>query len=163
VLISPLVGLVALAAVDLGTANGAGHFTGSVLHVRSAADVHDIIVRRYKAAWEELGNHAMPVAGALALMYAATGVWLRKRLLTPVLGDRVWAAALAGGLTAGVVGTLCEDSGPELLVVATFTLGCVCSYLWGRPASLARQPPPATAASVPVVADRAQALAASGP
>ena len=44
------------------------------------------------------------------------------------------AAAFAGGLTAGVVGALVEDSGPVLLVVAVFALGCVASYLWGRPA-----------------------------
>jgi len=32
-----------------------------------------------------------------------------------------------------VVGALVEDSGPVLLVVAVFALGCVLSYLWGRP------------------------------
>ena len=42
----------------------------------------------------------------------------RERLLAPVAGDPAWLAALAGGLTAGVVGALAEDSGPVLLVVA---------------------------------------------
>jgi hypothetical protein len=134
VLISPVVGLVALAAIDLATAHGSGHFTGSVLHARSAGDVRDIIVRRYKAAWGELHNHVMPVATALALVCAAFGVRRRERLLAPVGGDPAWLAALAGGLTAGVVGALVEDSGPVLLVVAVFALGCVTAYLWGRPA-----------------------------
>ena len=49
-LISPIVGLVALAALDLATAHGTGHYTGSVLHARSAGDIRDIIVRRYTAA-----------------------------------------------------------------------------------------------------------------
>jgi hypothetical protein len=75
----------------------------------------------------------MPVATAFALLYAALGVRRRHRLLNPVAADPVWLAALAGGLTAGVVGALAEDSGPVLLVVAVFTLGCVLSYLWGRP------------------------------
>jgi hypothetical protein len=133
VLISPVIGLVALAAIDLATAHGTGHFTGSVLHARSAGDIRDIIVRRYKAAWDELKNHAMPAATALALVCAALGVRERERLLAPVRGDPAWLAAFAGGLTAGVVGALAEDSGPELLVVAVFTLGCVATYLWGRP------------------------------
>jgi len=143
VLISPVVGLVALALLDLATAHGAGHFTGSVLHVRSAGDLRDIIVRRYGAAWDELHNHLMPVATAVALAYAAAGVRWRDRLLAPVDGDPAWLAALAGGLAAGVVGSLVEDSGPELLVVATFALGCVVSYLWGRPPEPARIAPTA--------------------
>ena len=133
VLISPVAGLVALAAIDLATAHGTGHFTGSILHARSAGDVRDIIVRRYKAAWDELKNHAMPAATVLALALAALGVRRRERLLAPVRADPAWLAAFAGGLTAGVVGALVEDSGPVLLVVAVFTLGCVATYLWGRP------------------------------
>ncbi|TMK25756.1 MAG: hypothetical protein E6G62_04330 [Actinobacteria bacterium] len=134
VLISPLVGLAALALLDLLSAHGTGHFTGSVLHARSAGDLREVIVRRYKAAWDELKNHAMPAATAVALAYAAVGVRRRRRLLSPVASDPGWLAALAGGLAAGVVGALVEDSGPVLLVVAVFALGCVASYLWGRPA-----------------------------
>ncbi len=133
VLVSPVAALVALAGIDLATAHGAGHFTGSVLHARSAGDMRDIIVRRYGAAWDELHNHVMPVATGIALLYAGVAVRSRARLLAPVGGDPAWLAALAGGLAAGVVGALVEDSGPVLLVVAVFALGCVLSYLWGRP------------------------------
>ncbi len=132
VLIAPLAGLVALAAIDLLTAHGGGHFTGSVLHARSASDVRDLIVRRYSAAWGELHNHVMPLATILALAYAVIGLKERERLLAPVHGDPAWLAAMAGGVAAGVVGALVEDSGPVLLVVAVFTLGCVATYLWGR-------------------------------
>jgi len=133
VLISPVAGLVALAALDLATAHGSGHFTGSVLHARSAGDLRDVIVRRYTAAYDELKHGAMPLATALALLGAVVGVRRRERLLAPVEGDPVWLAALAGGLAAGVVGALTEDSGPVLLVVAVFALLCVLAYLWGRP------------------------------
>ena len=133
VLVSPIAALVALAALDLATAHGSGHYTGSILHARSAGDLRDVIVRRYSAAWGELHNHAMPVATAFSLLAAALGLRRRARLLAPVAGDPVWQAAFAGGLTAGVVGALVEDSGPVLLVVAVFALGCVASYLWGRP------------------------------
>jgi hypothetical protein len=133
VLASPLVALLALAALDLLTAHGTGHYTGSVLHARSTGELRDVIVRRYRAAWGELGNHAMPVATALALGCAVLGVRERRRLLRPVGGDPAWLAALAGGLAAGLVGAFSEDSGPVLLVVAVFALGCVATYLWGRP------------------------------
>jgi hypothetical protein len=133
VLAAPLIALVALAALDLATAHGSGHYTGSILHARSAGDLRDVIVRRYTAAWNELKNHAMPAATALALIYAAVGVRRRQRVLAPTGSDPAWLAALAGGLTAGLVGALSEDSGPVLLVVAVFALGCVTAYLWGAP------------------------------
>ncbi len=135
---APVAGLVALAALDLLTAHGGGHFTGSVLDARSAGDIRDILVRRYGAAWDELKNHLMPFATALALGASAYGVRRRERICAPVDSDPAWPAALAGGLTAGVIGALTEDSGPVLLVVAVFALGCVLAYLWGTPR---RQPP----------------------
>jgi hypothetical protein len=133
VLASPLVALIALAALDLATAHGSGHYTGSILHASSPGELRDVIVRRYGAAWRELKNHAMPLATALALIYAAAAVRARTRLLAPVAEDPAWLAVLAGALTAGVVGALSEDSGPVLFVVAVFTGGCVTSYLWARP------------------------------
>ncbi|HUB35686.1 MAG TPA: hypothetical protein VL972_02585, partial [Solirubrobacteraceae bacterium] len=132
VLAAPVLALVVLALLDLATAHGAGHYTGSVLHARSPADIHDLIVRRYEAAWRELRNHAMPFVTALALLAVAVGLRHRRRLLAPVDGDPAWRATLAGGLTAGVVGALVEDSGPVLFVVAVGTLGCVLAYLAGR-------------------------------
>ncbi|HEV3320106.1 MAG TPA: hypothetical protein VG053_10355 [Solirubrobacteraceae bacterium] len=133
VLIAPILALVALAALDLATAHGTGHYTGSILHARSPGDLRDVIVRRYTAAFGELHNHAMPAATLLALLCAVWGVRRRERLLAPVAGDPAWLAALCGGLAAGVVGALVEDSGPVLLVVAVFALICVLAYLWGRP------------------------------
>jgi hypothetical protein len=159
VLASPVAALVALALIDLATAHGSGHYTGSILHARSPGDLRDVIVRRYGAAWRELKNHAMPFATALALIYGIAGVRLRERLLAPVGGDPAWLAALAGGFTAGVIGMLVEDSGPVLLVVAVFTLGCVCAYLWGRPA-----PTPAPAATpAPTPTPRPEVRAVSAP
>jgi hypothetical protein len=104
-----------------------------VLDARSPGDLRDIIVRRYGAAWDELKNHLMPAATALALIASILAVRRRDRLLSPVGGDPAWLAALSGGLTSGVIGALTEDSGPVLLVVAVGTLGCVLSYLWGKP------------------------------
>jgi len=151
VLGAPVLALVLLALIDLATAHGSGHYTGSILHASSAGELRDVIERRYSAAWRELHNHAMPFATALALACAIAGVRLRERLLAPVSGDPAWLAALGGGLAAGIVGTLVEDSGPVLLVVATFALGCLCSYLWARPPRSAAPPYVATASAITAV------------
>ncbi len=133
VVLAPVAGLIALAAVDLVTAHGSGHYSGSVLHAHSAGELRDLIARRYEAAWHELRHGAMPLATLLALAAGAAALRLRSRVLAPVGEDPAWRAALYGSLTAGVVGSLVEDSGPLLLVTAVFTGGCVLSYLWGRP------------------------------
>jgi hypothetical protein len=133
VIVSPIAGLVVLAALDLLTAHGTGHYTGSVLDAHSAGELRDLLVRRYGAAGREVVHRAMPLALAAALAAAAAGVAMRDRLLAPVGGDAAWSAAFAGSLTAGVAGSLVEDSGPVLFVVAVFTLGCVAAYLHGRP------------------------------
>jgi hypothetical protein len=132
IMAAPVVALLGLAALDLLTAHGSGHFTGSILDARSASDIRDVIERRYGAAWDELRNHLMPLATAVALLLSALAIWRRERVLSPVASDPAWAAALSGGLTAGVVGALSEDSGPVLLVVAVLVLGCVLAYLWGN-------------------------------
>ncbi len=141
VLVAPAAGLVLLALIDLLSAHGSGHFTGSVLHARSAGDLREIIVRRYRSAWIELGSGAMPFVSALAVGAGVLGVLGRERLLAPVGSNPLWEAALAGGLAAGLAGSLVEDSGPVLLVVAVFALGCVLSYLWGRPPASAPHTP----------------------
>ncbi|MGN6373861.1 MAG: hypothetical protein ACTHM1_12885 [Solirubrobacteraceae bacterium] len=135
VLAAPVAGLAVLAALDLATAHGGGHFTGSILHARSASDLRDVIVRRYGAAWNELRNHLMPLATALALGAGVLIVRRRERLCSPLEGDPAWVAALCGGFAAGLIGALSEDSGPVLLVVAVGALGCVLAYVWGKPPS----------------------------
>jgi hypothetical protein len=143
-LAAPVAGLLLLAAVDLATAHGAGHLTRSVLDARSASDLQDLVARRYRAAWRELRNGLMPLATAAALLLAAAGIRYRERLLAPVHSDPAWLAALAGGLAAGLIGALVEDSGPVLLVVAVFALACVLAYLWGKPLTpRSRDTPPA--------------------
>ncbi len=141
VLASPVLGLMALAALDLATARGSGHFSGSVLHARSASEVRDLIVRRYRAAWDASRGLPMALAAAAALLGAGVGLWRSGEVLGPVEGDPGWSAAFAGALTAGVVGTLVEDSGSLLFIGAMLTLACVAIYLHARPAA----PRPATA------------------
>ncbi len=48
VIASPIAGLAALAALDMLTAHGTGHYTGSVLDAHSAGEIRDLLVRRYE-------------------------------------------------------------------------------------------------------------------
>jgi len=133
VVLSPIAGLIALALLDLATAHGGGHYSGSVLHAHSVGELRDVIVRRYQAAWRELRHGGMPLATLLALAGGFAALRLRARALAPVGEDPAWTAVLYGSVAAGLVGSLVEDSGPVLLVTAVFTGGCVLCYLWGRP------------------------------
>jgi hypothetical protein len=132
VLISPLLALALLAALDLATAHGTGHFTGSVLDARSAGELREAIVRRYSDSWGGLGVAGW-LSGALALALAGIGIRRATALLSPVGADPAWAAALAGGLLGGLAGTLAGDSGPLPLLLAVAVLACVLAYLHGHP------------------------------
>jgi hypothetical protein len=68
----------------------------------------------------------------LSVAYAARH---RERVYAPLRGSPAWRAALAGALTASVVGALFNDSGPILLVLGVFMLACVTAYVRGDPRS----------------------------
>ncbi len=156
-ILAPLAGVVVLAGLDLTLGHGSGHFTGSVLHARSAGDLRDLIVRRYTDAWDASKDGWMPPADVLALAAIAAGLRWRRRLLAPLTARsrgwaELWSAALAGGLAAGVVGALVEDSGTLLLVVAVVALVALLTYVKGapaltevRPAAIVPAPPVAEA------------------
>ncbi len=129
----PVVGLFALAALDLVT-GGNGHFTRTVLQADSAASLRDVVERRYTLAFNVLTTGAMPLLTVIALLAAAYGVRYRERIYAPLRGSPSWTAALAGGLTASVIGALTNDSGPILLAFGVFVLACATSYIRGDPA-----------------------------
>ena len=134
----PVVALFGLAALDLVT-GGNGHFTRTVLQADSAASLRDVVERRYTLAFGVLTAGAMPLLTLIALLAAAYGLRYRERIYAPLRGSPSWNAALAGGLTASVIGALFNDSGPILLAFGVFVLACATSYVRGDPA-LARDP-----------------------
>ncbi len=133
-ILSPLIGLALLAALDLLTAGGKGHYTHSVLSLGSPDGFFEIVRRRTTLAWQQLWRGNMPVVTLSCLLAAAFAIRNRERL-RPFAGP-IWPAALVGGLTGGLIGSVTEDSGPMLIVVATIALAGVCSYLLGRPADI---------------------------
>ena len=126
---APVLGLVLLAGLDLATAGGQGPYT-SVLPGGSDGLLEDIR-RRSTLAWQQLWNGNMPIVTLTCLLAAAFAIRNRE-MFRPWPGP-IWPAALIGGLAGGLIGSVTEDSGPLLIVVATITLTGVCSYLLGRP------------------------------
>ena len=128
----PVAALFGLAALDLLT-GGNGHFTRTVLQADSAGSLLDVVERRYTLAFNVLARGAMPLLTVTALLAAGYAIRHRERLYAPLGGSPSWRAALIGGLTASVVGTLSNDSGPILLAFGVFVLACVTAYIRGDP------------------------------
>lgn len=124
----PIVAIGVLALLDLAT-GGNGHFTRTVLRASSDEALEDVFKRRYELAWNNLTAGIMPLLTAAALAAIAWGAWRREWLLRGVPGADAWGAALAGSAAAGIAGALANDSGPLLVVYATFVFVWVAAYL----------------------------------
>ncbi len=127
-LLVPVAGLVALALLDVVT-GGEGHFAHLVLRSGHGQAFGDALSRRLQLAWDALNAGFMPLAAAVALALIAAGIWRRDALLAGVPSGDAWRAALAGCATVAIVGALANDSGPLLLVFATFVTAWLVAYL----------------------------------
>lgn len=136
-IVAPVVGLAALAAIDLAT-GGDAHFTRTILHADGSGALADVVQRRFELAWRALTRGFMPFAALVALLAIALGIKRRAFVLAPVDADPALRAALGGAVGAGIVGALTNDSGPVLLLFATFLGTCLVIYLRGD-ARLARR------------------------
>ncbi len=129
-LLAPLIALLLLAALDLLT-GGDSHFTRTVLRADGSGAWWEIFARRFELAGRGLIRGLMPVATLIAALIVALGIVRRERVLAPVDGDAAWRAGLAGAVAVGVFGALFNDSGPMLLLFATFIALCGVIYLRG--------------------------------
>jgi hypothetical protein len=127
----PVAAVGLLALLDLVT-GASSHFARSVLEAEGGASFSEVVTRRYDFALQALGRGLMPLATTAALLVVVAGFAYRDRLYGRLPGP-AWGAALAGGLAAGIVGALTNDSGPLLFVGAVFALGVVTAYLQGGP------------------------------
>jgi hypothetical protein len=147
--VTPLIGLAGLAALDLVTA-GDGHFTRTVLH-GSLSDQLDTFQRRYELAWIIVKSNYGPVLLLLCVLAVTYALRHRRRIYAAVDMDPVWRACLFGGLGASVAGSLFNDSGPMLLFIGIVALTFLTAYLRAGPdgpAASGPEPPSVAAASV---------------
>lgn len=135
----PVLALGALIVVDL-LLSGGGHLSRNLLRAQDAGELWELVSRRYILAGQALIRGRTPayfLAAALAVAFA----WRNRHLIYgSVRHERAWQAALLGGLAAGVVGALTNDSGPVLLINAVMALGAVTAYLFARPGAFAPTP-----------------------
>jgi hypothetical protein len=143
--VSPVIGLALLFTLDALTAGGQGHLSNSVLSLDSPSGFLETVERRSTLAWQQLWRDSMPVVTLICLLAAAWAIRNRE-IFRPFAGP-IWPAALVGGLTGGLIGSVTEDSGPLLIVVATITLAGLCSYLLGSPGDREVDPVDATPGS----------------
>jgi hypothetical protein len=129
----PVLAIGALAAIDLAT-GGDSHFSSTILAADGPGALLDVVQRRTSLAIQAFARGLMPVATLVALAAVVWGIRRRDRILAHVHDRPAWGAALAGGVAAGVIGSLANDSGPVLLVLGTVVLGAIILYIRGRPA-----------------------------
>ena len=130
----PVLAVGALAVIDIVT-GGDSHFASTILDAESPGALVDVFQRRTTLAVNAFLRGLMPLATLAALAAVVYGIRRRDRLLGHVQERPAWAAALAGGVAAGVIGSLANDSGPILLVLGTVVLAAAVLYIRvGRPA-----------------------------
>jgi hypothetical protein len=133
----PVLAIVLLAGLDLAT-GGDGHFTRTILQADSVGSLWEVVTRRYTLAFNVFTQGAMPLIVVVGVLGVAYAMRYRERIYAPLGGSPSWRAALIGGLTASVVGSLSNDSGPLLFAFGVAVLTCATAYVRGDPA-LARE------------------------
>ena len=127
----PVAALLFLIAIDLALSGGS-HLTRNLLRADDPGELWELVTRRYELSWRILTSADKP-AHFLAALLAVVFAWRNRARLYAALPHRSWAAALLGGLAAGVAGALTNDSGPVLFINAVIGLAALTAYLLGRP------------------------------
>jgi hypothetical protein len=131
VIAAPLLGLAALALLDL-VSGGDAHLTRSVLDAGGAGDLADIAQRRL-----ELSAHDFAQAAGNPLFWvvvAGIGVAIaRWRRIDAWLQQFPAArAGVVGACVAVSVGVLVNDSGATFLVLGSLALGATVAFAWAQ-------------------------------
>lgn len=127
----PFLAIGGLIALDL-LLSGGDHLTRNLTRSQGLTDLYELVARRYELAYKVLRNGRTPFFFLGAGITIAFAVRNRAWLYAP-LRDRVWRAALLGGLGCGVIGALTNDSGPVLLTNAVMALAAITAYIQGTP------------------------------
>ncbi len=136
----PAAALALLVAIDLALAGGS-HLARNLLRADNPSELWELVTRRYELSWRIISSGQKP-AYFLGALLAVAFAWRNRERLYAALPDRAWAAALLGGLAAGVAGALTNDSGPVLFINAVIGLAGLTAYLLARPAPPAGSPRP---------------------
>lgn len=129
VVAAPAVGLVVLIAIDL-LAGGSAHLTRSVLEAEGLDEIAEVAERRTRLAAASFRSFAESPFFLLALALLVAGILARRRVRGWFDGfDAAWAG-LWGALAFAVVGTVTNDSGALLGVLAIAYLAGFVAVVW---------------------------------
>ncbi len=131
VIAAPLVGLAALAIIDL-VSGGDAHLTRSVLEAGGAEDLAEVAERRLRLSADDFGDAAenplfwFLVAGGAGAMtrWRQVDAWLRP---APIA-----RAGFLGALVAVPVGALVNDSGATFLALGSLALAAFVAFAWAQ-------------------------------
>jgi hypothetical protein len=136
---APIVGLAALALLDLVT-GGDAHFSRSVLEAGGLDEIADIAERRVRLSYRSLGRGMIPFLVLLAVVGLALGFRYRDKILAAARDLPGVRAGVYGTLAAVVVGALTNDSGPIILLIGSSYLLFAAVYLAAVPGPSANPP-----------------------
>jgi hypothetical protein len=132
ILATPVLGLAALAALDLALGGGA-HFTSSVLHSGGGSgSLGDVFDRRFTLMGRSFSRNADSVYLYAAVIVVILAIVKRRQIAGWFTGRRAAYAGLCGAAAATALGTVANDSGALLLMIGTAYLLAATAYFWAE-------------------------------
>jgi hypothetical protein len=130
-LASPLIGLAALAVLDL-LSGGNSHLTRSVLQAGGLHDLADVADRRLRSSATSFVHPRNPQLLLFAAALIAVAIRFRHGIARLFDGRRTALAGLLGGAVGTAVGALANDSGALILEIGTGYLAAYVGFAWAH-------------------------------
>lgn len=129
VVAAPLFALAFLIAIDL-LIGGDAHLSRSVLQAGGFDELGEVIERRTRLGARSFERFFESPYFAAALVLMLAGIVARERIWSWFSALPAARAGFVGGISAGVLGALANDSGALLLMVATAFLAAFAGLVW---------------------------------
>jgi hypothetical protein len=143
VIAAPLLALASLIALDL-LIGGDAHLSRSVLQAGGLDELGEVIERRTRLGARSFERFFESPYFAAALVLMLAGIVARERIWSWFSALPAARAGFVGGISAGVLGALVNDSGALLLMVATAFLAAFAGLAWADRARSAADAAPAS-------------------
>jgi hypothetical protein len=128
---APLVGLAALALIDL-VSGGNAHLTRSVLDAGGASGLADVAERRLRLSAHDFARAAANPLFWVVILGIAVATWKWRRIDTWMKGAPLARAGFIGACAAVAAGVLINDSGATFLVLGSLALAAALAFAWAQ-------------------------------
>lgn len=140
VVAAPLIAVGGLIAVDLAI-GGDAHLSRSVLDAGGLDELGQVVERRVRLGAASFTRFFGSFFFLAALVGIVAGVVRRERILGWFSNRPAVRAGFIGGIVAAVVGSLANDSGALLLMVAMAYLSAYAGLVWATSGTAEAEPP----------------------